>query len=85
MASGQRSKIGAAESTRPPSFVSEAALAHVVADKVEAAYRRSDLLEKRRKLMEAWAAYRERNPISAEVVPLRRRAIASDHKAGASQ
>jgi integrase len=37
--------------------VVEAALAHVVENKTEAAYRRSDALEKRRKLMAAWAAY----------------------------
>ena len=35
----------------------EAALAHVVRDKAEAAYARSDLFEKRRKLMEQWAVY----------------------------
>jgi integrase len=44
----------AAECTNFPSEVCEAALAHSVADKVEAAYRRGDLFEKRRKLMEAW-------------------------------
>jgi hypothetical protein len=33
------------------------ALAHAIPNAVEAAYRRGDLLEKRRKLMEAWAAY----------------------------
>ena len=33
------------------------ALAHVIGDKAEQAYHRSDALEKRRKLMEAWAAY----------------------------
>lgn len=37
--------------------VAEAALAHAVENKVEAAYRRSDLLDQRRPLMEAWAAY----------------------------
>jgi integrase len=37
--------------------VCEHALAHKLPDKVEAAYRRGDLLEKRRKLMEAWAHY----------------------------
>ncbi|WP_338834037.1 tyrosine-type recombinase/integrase [Bradyrhizobium septentrionale] len=40
--------------------VVETALAHVIGDKAEQAYRRSDALEKRRKLMEAWAAYCER-------------------------
>lgn len=44
----------AAEKTSVPNEVAEAALAHVVGDKVEAAYRRGDLFEKRRKLMEEW-------------------------------
>jgi integrase len=47
----------AAECTNFPAEVAEAALAHVVSDKVEAAYRRGDLFEKRRRLMDAWAAY----------------------------
>ena len=37
--------------------VCEAALAHVIDNKAEAAYRRGDLFDKRRKLMEAWAVY----------------------------
>ena len=37
--------------------VCELALAHVVAGKTEAAYRRGDLLDKRRELMSAWARY----------------------------
>jgi hypothetical protein len=37
--------------------VAEAVLAHVVGDKVEKAYRRGDLFDKRRELMEAWAEY----------------------------
>jgi integrase len=45
------------ETTHYPNEVSEAALWHVVADKVEAAYRRGDLFEKRRTLMADWAAY----------------------------
>ncbi len=40
-----------------PREIAEAALAHALADKVEAAYRRSDLFDKRRALMEAWARY----------------------------
>ncbi|WP_338695710.1 integrase arm-type DNA-binding domain-containing protein [Bradyrhizobium sp. 26S5] len=44
------------ESNFPRELV-ETALAHVIGDKAEQAYRRSDALEKRRKLMEAWAAY----------------------------
>jgi integrase len=47
----------AAECTNFPNEVCEAALAHVIENKAEAAYRRGDLFEKRRKLMEAWAAY----------------------------
>jgi integrase len=40
-----------------PREVVETALAHVIGDKAEQAYRRSDALEKRRQLMDAWAAY----------------------------
>jgi len=47
----------AAEQTAYPSDVIEMALAHTIANKVEAAYRRSDLFEKRQRLMEDWAAY----------------------------
>jgi integrase len=47
----------ASESTGFSHEVCEMALAHVIANKVEAAYRRGDLFEKRRKLMEAWARY----------------------------
>lgn len=47
----------AAETTNFPRDVAEMALAHAIGDKVEAAYRRGDLFDKRRKLMEAWAAY----------------------------
>lgn len=47
----------AAESTSFPREIAEAALAHTVGDAVERAYRRRDALEKRRELMEAWAAF----------------------------
>jgi integrase len=47
----------AAERTNYPNIVVEAALAHTISSKVEAAYRRGDLFEKRRKLMEAWAQW----------------------------
>ena len=47
----------AAETTDFSSEVVEMALAHAVGDKVEAAYRRGDLFEKRRSLMEDWAAF----------------------------
>jgi len=52
----------AAEKTDFPAEVVEMALAHTIRNKVEAAYRRGALLEKRRKLMEAWAAYCETAP-----------------------
>ena len=47
----------AAEKTDHPREVIEAALAHVVPNKVEAAYARSDLFERRRLLMDDWAGY----------------------------
>jgi len=46
-----------AEQTNVAHEVAEMALAHTVSDKVEAAYRRGDLFEKRRELMEDWARY----------------------------
>jgi hypothetical protein len=48
--------------------VCEMALAHTIKDKAEAAYRRGDLFEKRRKLMEAWSAYVTKEP--AKVIQL---------------
>ena len=59
----------AAEQTNFPREVCEAALAHTVNNKVEAAYFRSDLFEKRRKLMKAWSEYSTTK--RAEVLPLR--------------
>jgi integrase len=47
----------AGDVTSFPREVAEAALAHKVGNEVERAYRRSDALEKRRKLMQAWADY----------------------------
>ena len=47
----------AAECSDVPREVCELALAHVNSDRVEAAYRRTDLFERRRKLMTDWAAY----------------------------
>lgn len=46
-----------AEVTGHPREVAEQALAHSLPDKVEAAYRRGDMLEKRRRLMEEWATF----------------------------
>ena len=59
----------AAEKTNYPREVCEAALAHTVKSDTEARYFRSDLLEKRRELMEAWAAFAYRLP-GENVVPL---------------
>ena len=61
-----------AEQTNFPREIAEAALAHINPDEVEAAYQRSDLLERRRKLMDAWANYCSRAPVAGTVVPLRR-------------
>ncbi len=53
----------------------EAALAHTLRDKVEAAYRRGDLFDKRRRLMDAWSTFcRAPAAPAAEVTPIRRRA-----------
>jgi integrase len=63
----------AGESTNFPREIAEAALAHSVGDAVEQAYRRGDALEKRRKLMDAWASYCGRPPSTgATVTPIRR-------------
>jgi integrase len=58
-----------AERTNEPRAVCEAALAHTVRDKAEAAYNRTDLFERRRKLMESWAAFATER--SADVVAIR--------------
>ncbi|HSH93183.1 MAG TPA: integrase arm-type DNA-binding domain-containing protein [Roseimicrobium sp.] len=52
----------AGECTAFPREVAEAALAHVVGDEVERAYRRGDALEKRRELMDAWARFATTKP-----------------------
>jgi integrase len=64
----------AAERTAFPAEVAEMALAHAVADKVEAAYRRGDLFEKRRQLAEAWARFCDAPPLAGRVVPMRQAA-----------
>jgi integrase len=61
----------AGNETHFPREIAEAALAHVVGDKAEQAYRRSDALEKRRALMAAWAGYIEQDK-GGNVVPLQR-------------
>ena len=57
-----------ADQTNFPREVAEMALAHAVSDKVEAAYRRGELLRKRRQLMEAWARYTVTSAASAELI-----------------
>ena len=60
----------AAEQTNTPREVVEAALAHTVRNPTEAAYARSDLFERRRLLMNDWAAYLDGE--NGQVVPQRR-------------
>jgi integrase len=62
----------AAEQTSFPNHVVEQALAHAIGDKVEAAYRRGDLFEKRARLMAAWAEFCARPAAKgAAIVPMR--------------
>ncbi len=61
------------EATSFPREVAKAALAHVAGDATERAYRRGDALEKRRTLIEAWAAFCELGE-SANVVSIKRHA-----------
>jgi integrase len=61
-----------AERTSFPAEVAEMALAHAVGDKVEAAYRRGDLFDKRRRLMDTWADFCTKAPVDGSVAPLRR-------------
>jgi integrase len=60
----------AAERTNFPNEAAEMALAHAVPSAVEKAYRRGDLLEKRRALMTAWAAFLAKPEVPAEVIDL---------------
>src|SRR5262249_11413558 len=62
-----------AERTSFPREVIEMALAHAIPGKVEKAYRRGDLFEKRRKLMEAWAEFCAKPATSGKVVAIGRR------------
>ncbi len=62
------------DQTNFPNRVSEAALWHVVGDKVEAAYNRTNVVEPRKLLMAEWAQYCARPPIETDgvVTPMRR-------------
>jgi integrase len=66
----------AAERTNFPRELAEAALAHVLDNKTEAAYQRGDLLLKRRKLMEAWTAYCVSVPHQGKVVAIKAERVA---------
>ena len=67
------------EQTAYPNEMSELALAHIVSDKVEAAYRRGDMREKRRRMMADWAAFAATRgtAIRSKVVPIRSRSKSS--------
>jgi integrase len=60
----------AAERTNFPREVVEMALAHAIESKVEAAYRRGDLFEKRRQVMEAWARFCMSPPAEGKAVAI---------------
>ncbi len=64
-----------AETTAYPGDLAEMALAHTVSDKVEAAYRRGDMIEKRRRMMEDWATFCTRPSVSGDnIKPIRKTA-----------
>jgi integrase len=60
----------AGEATNFQNEVAEMALAHAIPSAVEAAYRRGALLEKRRRLMDAWANYCAKPSVGGKVVPI---------------
>jgi integrase len=68
-------KSWAEDKTESAREVIEAALAHVIGDKAEQAYRRSDALEKRRALMDDWSAF-----LSATPAPAHRRQRSADRR-----
>jgi integrase len=71
-------KTWASERTNFPRELVEAALAHVLDDKTEAAYQRGDMLEKRRRLMDAWAEYCAKSAVAGAVVSLRTVRLTAD-------
>lgn len=60
----------AAERTNYPHEVAEMALAHAIGNKVEAAYRRGDLFEKRRRMMDDWAKFCSKVERKGQVIPM---------------
>jgi integrase len=61
------------ERTNYPRDVAEMALAHAIGDKVEAAYRRGDLFEKRRLMMRDWGKFCAEVAKTADVIPIRQK------------
>lgn len=59
------------ELTPFPSDVAEAALAHTITNKVQAAYQRGDLFEKRQELMSEWAAFCEQPASKAKIAAIK--------------
>ena len=79
MAHGFRAtfKTWARERTSFQNGIVEAALAHLIGDKVEQAYRRGDMFERRRRLMQQWAIFCANAPAqkpTSNVTPLRTKA-----------
>ena len=66
-------KTWASERTSIQNEIVEGALAHVIGGKVEQAYRRGDMFEKRRRLMQQWATFCTTAPAQGNVTPLRRK------------
>lgn len=66
-------KTWASERTSFQNEIVEAALAHVIGGKVEQAYRRGDMFEKRRRLMQQWATFCTTTPAQGNITPLRRK------------
>lgn len=67
----------AGETTSHPREVIEHALAHQLKDKAEASYARGDLLRRRARLMDDWAAYIDAEPRTGSVTPIKRKAGAT--------
>ena len=67
-------KTWASERTSFQSEIIETALSHVVGDKTEQAYRRGDLFEKRRRLMDAWARFCEQPNSASKIIAISQRA-----------
>lgn len=64
------------ERTNYPRDVAEMALAHTIGDKVEAAYRRGDLFEKRRRMMREWGKFSGKVQVAATVTPIKGKSAA---------